>query len=173
MVFWARHTFQLRTMNETVLHSHSPLVNFEGEIGHFFDWRRGKKLLIFLGKYVYAPDKGLETAEATTSVQLCIPAERAPLSGDPIHQINTFRSFLNVLGDPSVSWISRQHWFFFSFSQCFNMLKTSSVSYKNAAFFSSMLCSLCTAEEQSQQAAIKVRLRLRLRMMTNGPMRAE
>ena len=36
------------------------------------------------------------------SVSLCVPTERVSLSADPVHQINTFRSFLNVLGDPQV-----------------------------------------------------------------------
>jgi hypothetical protein len=36
------------------------------------------------------------------SVQLTMPVERSLLSADPVHQINDFRSFLNVLGDPQV-----------------------------------------------------------------------
>jgi hypothetical protein len=42
------------------------------------------------------------------SLQLAMPVERSLLSVDPVHQINDFRSFLNVLGDPQVYEISVQ-----------------------------------------------------------------
>jgi hypothetical protein len=37
------------------------------------------------------------------SLQLAMPVERSLISVDPVHQINDFRSFLNVLGDPQVN----------------------------------------------------------------------
>lgn len=36
------------------------------------------------------------------AVSLTLPTDRAPLSSDPAHQINTFRGLLNVLGDSAV-----------------------------------------------------------------------
>jgi hypothetical protein len=40
------------------------------------------------------------------SLQLAMPVERSLISVDPVHQINDFRSFLNVLGDPQVFYLS-------------------------------------------------------------------